>query len=473
MDFAMLPPEINSGRIYAGPGSGPLVAAAEAWDGLAAELHSAANAYQSVISGLTAGLWLGPSSASMATAAASYVAWLSVTAGQAEEAASQAKAGAAAYEEALASTVPPPLIAANRAQLTALVATNLLGQNTPAIAAIEAQYAEMWAQDAAAMYGYASSSASATALRPFTSPLASVNPDGAAIQATAVDHATGTAAGNAQRTVSSAQHAFSAVPSALSSFAAAPAAAADPPDPLSTLASLISIFINGPSGIAALGALTPVAPLGLAGFPYVVEGALSGLHEDQIISGWAGVEPWPGTGSVPPTEFPAIITHPGPLAGSSASSVSAGLGEANKIGALSVPPTWTVATPAVRPVALALPRTGVGAPAAGLAGNSVNPLSDMALAGMAGSAMGATLGAGSGREDGKATPVHRVAARAGRAATPGDNASTDSKGQASQSNPRPVVTGVAARIREIAKLRDEGRLTDEEFSEQKKRLLGR
>ncbi|EUA29925.1 PPE family protein [Mycobacterium xenopi 4042] len=58
MDFAMLPPEINSGRIYAGPGSGPLVAAAEAWDGLAAELHSAANAYQSVISGLTAGLWL-------------------------------------------------------------------------------------------------------------------------------------------------------------------------------------------------------------------------------------------------------------------------------------------------------------------------------------------------------------------------------------------------------------------------------
>ncbi|EUA29929.1 short C-terminal domain protein [Mycobacterium xenopi 4042] len=66
-----------------------------------------------------------------------------------------------------------------------------------------------------------------------------------------------------------------------------------------------------------------------------------------------------------------------------------------------------------------------------------------------------------------------MAARAGRAATPGDNASTDSKGQASQSNPRPVVTGVAARIREIAKLRDEGRLTDEEFSEQKKRLLGR
>jgi PPE-repeat protein len=32
-----------------------------------------------------------------------------------------------------------------------LVATNFLGQNTPAIAATEAQYAEMWAQDAAVM----------------------------------------------------------------------------------------------------------------------------------------------------------------------------------------------------------------------------------------------------------------------------------------------------------------------------------
>ena len=52
-------------------------------------------------------------------------------------------------------TVPPPVIAANRTQLMSLTATNFFGQNTPAIAATEAQYSEMWAQDAAAMYGYA------------------------------------------------------------------------------------------------------------------------------------------------------------------------------------------------------------------------------------------------------------------------------------------------------------------------------
>src|SRR5580693_8744293 len=162
MDFAVLPPEINSGRMYAGAGSGPLLAAAAAWNGLASELSSAATSYQSTVSELTGGAWLGPSSASMAAAAAPYVAWMNTTAAQAEQTASQLASAVAAYEAAFAATVPPPVIAANRALLASLVATNILGQNTPAIAATEAQYADMWAQDAAAMYGYAGASAAAT-----------------------------------------------------------------------------------------------------------------------------------------------------------------------------------------------------------------------------------------------------------------------------------------------------------------------
>ena len=51
------------------------------------------------------------------------------------------------------------MFAANRAQLMSLIAINILGQNTPAIAATEADYGEMWAQDATAMYGYAGASA--------------------------------------------------------------------------------------------------------------------------------------------------------------------------------------------------------------------------------------------------------------------------------------------------------------------------
>ena len=187
-DFAARPPEINSALMYSGPGAGPMMAAAAGWNNLAAELATAAASHESVISELS-GEWMGPASSAMAAAAAPYVEWMYNVAAAAEHAASQASASAAAYQTAFATTVPPPLITANRAQLAALVATNILGQNTPAIAATEAQYGEMWAQDAAAMYGYAGSSASAASLNPLTSPTATTNPAGAAAQTAAVSTA--------------------------------------------------------------------------------------------------------------------------------------------------------------------------------------------------------------------------------------------------------------------------------------------
>ena len=241
MDFGNYPPEINSARMYAGAGAGPLLVAAEAWDALAGELQSVANSYQSVVSGLTAGPWMGPASTSMSAAAASYAAWLQTTAAQAEETGAQAKSAAAAYQAAFTATVPPPMVAANRSLLSTLIATNLFGMNTQAIAANEAQYGEMWAQDTAAMYGYAASSASATQLTPFNPPQQNTNPGGSANQAAAVGQATGSAAGNVQ---SSIQQAFSAVPAALSSAAAAPAAAGDP---LGTISDLIAIFLDAPA----------------------------------------------------------------------------------------------------------------------------------------------------------------------------------------------------------------------------------
>ncbi len=61
MNFSVLPPEINSLRIFAGTGSGPMLAAAAAWDGLADELSTAAAAFSSVTSGLTGGSWQGRS----------------------------------------------------------------------------------------------------------------------------------------------------------------------------------------------------------------------------------------------------------------------------------------------------------------------------------------------------------------------------------------------------------------------------
>ncbi|WP_197516953.1 PPE family protein, partial [Mycobacterium sp. E2699] len=161
MSFLVLPPEINSSRMFSGAGSAPMLAAAAAWDGLADELSAAASAFSSVTSDLAGQAWQGPSAASMTNAAAGYVDWLGGAAAQAEQSAAQARAAAVAYEAALATIVDPGSITANRGQLVSLVMSNLFGQNAPAIAAAEAEYEQMWAQDVAAMSGY-HASASAT-----------------------------------------------------------------------------------------------------------------------------------------------------------------------------------------------------------------------------------------------------------------------------------------------------------------------
>lgn len=191
VDFALLPPEVNSGRIYAGPGAGPMLSAAASWHTLAAELESTAVDYSSVIAELTGQVWSGPTSMAMAAAATPYVQWLSATGAAAVQTAVQAYAAAAAYEAAFAMTVPPYVIAANRAQLMMLVATNFFGQNTPAIAATEAQYMEMWIQDATAMFGYAADSKSATMLTSFSEPPQTTNAAGQDAQARSVAQATG------------------------------------------------------------------------------------------------------------------------------------------------------------------------------------------------------------------------------------------------------------------------------------------
>jgi PPE-repeat protein len=147
-----------------------MLAAAAGWHALAAELESTAVGYSAVIAGLTGQVWLGPTSMAMAAAATPYVGWLSATGATAGQTAVKAYAAAAAYEAAFAMTVPPPVIAANRSLKLALIATNFFGQNTPAIAATEAHYMEMWAQDATAMYGYACASQSARTLSPFREP---------------------------------------------------------------------------------------------------------------------------------------------------------------------------------------------------------------------------------------------------------------------------------------------------------------
>ena len=377
MDFGALSPEINSGRMYAGPGSESMLAAAAAWDGLAAQLRSTAGSYSSTVSGLAAD-WQGPSSAAMTAAAGPYAGWLNVTAAQAEQTAVQARAAAAAYETAFAATVPPPVIAANRAALASLVATNTIGQNMPAIAATEAQYADMWAQDAAAMYGYAGQSAAAAQVTPFTSPPQTTDPSGSAAQTAATSAGTGV------------QSSMSAAPSALQALAV-------PTAPVqSSLPSYLSIFIR--DVLNPFGSLSPFekgaefyelpATAIVAGKECLVSSTLAfnllarGFSTGQVPAPIVPGELYPPI--VGPAAAAAAASAAGPAAGS---AMSAGLGEAGLVGSLSVPPTWAVATPAVRLAAAVLEGAGPGAPLAA-ASSQGGLLGQIAVASLAGGALG-------------------------------------------------------------------------------------
>jgi PPE-repeat protein len=154
MSFLTSPPEIISSLLHTGAGPAPMLAASAAWDGLATELSSAAQSFSSITSGLAGDAWQGAASAAMLSTAAQYTGTLSAAATQAQTAAAQAQVVAGEFESALAATVHPVVVAANRNQFVQLVFSNLFGQNAPAIAAAEAAYEEMWAQDVSAMVGY-------------------------------------------------------------------------------------------------------------------------------------------------------------------------------------------------------------------------------------------------------------------------------------------------------------------------------
>ncbi len=311
-----------------------MMAASSAFSALSSELASNAANYESIVSQLSSE-WTGPSSTAMAASAQTYIEWLTTTSAQLEEAAAAATSSAAAYEAAYAATIPPAVVYANRAQLAALVATNILGQNTPAIAANEAMYGEFWAQDAAAMYGYsAAASTASSALTPLTDPTENTNPAGQGQQAAAVSQAVGSNGTSAtlNNTLNSTQSAASA--------AANPAASAAQ----DTFGSVLSA-INGLFGVPILSntiynigvtlawntaMMTATLPL----LGHFVGGAPFGFTIGDATPLGAGL----GFGST-------LAGASAPVGGLGGGAALAGMGEASTVGGLSVPAGWSAAAP--------------------------------------------------------------------------------------------------------------------------------
>jgi PPE-repeat protein len=392
VDFGALMPEINSARMYAGPGSSSLQAAASAWNGIAAELSSAATACDKVITQLVSDEWMGPASASMASAAQQHVSWMSTAAAQAEQTATQARSAAAAFEQAFAATVPPPLIAANRAETAAAVQANVFGQYTPLIAQLEAQYGEMWAQDSSAMYAYAGQSAAATKVTPFASPTATTDPAGTAVQAAAVSAAQGNSAATSSQTIL--QELISLLPSNIQALLT-PSGLQSAIGTPSSLEGTLWSFLFGtsvlPTNLAAL--VTQYSPYAsffynTEGLPYFSVGMGNFGVQMAKTLGWMGG----GAGAAAGGAAGGLGGLGGMLGGGGAGagalaapSVAAGLGNAGAIGKLAVPPSWIGGAPLAAPHA-PLPISSVSAaPETGGAGNL---LGGMPLAGAGAGQMG-------------------------------------------------------------------------------------
>lgn len=362
MDFGALPPELNSARMYAGPGTGPMLAAAGAWRGLAGELNAVASSYQTVIAELAGQSWFGPASQSMAAAATPYANWLAATAAAAEHTASRMMQAVSDFEQAFAATVPPAAIAANRSLLASLVAANVVGQNTTAIAATEAEYSHMWLQDAMAMYGYAARSAAASAVQPFTAPPPLT--DGSAGQ--------GAGPGNQLTQL------MNAIPTALQGLSGSGGAQASPlgalasaqsTDPVSQAASYIetlarTILPANDSNITVLYGMGQYA---------------RNLNTDLDISQATGGRAGFGSGA----QVSGSAEAAAPTGGARPPMVAASTGNAGVVGKLAVPPSWTDSVPEATSTATAAP-TAAPAAAAAPAGRGAA----MAGAGLAGVAVG-------------------------------------------------------------------------------------
>lgn len=346
LDFAMLPPEINSARMYSGPGSASMSAAASAWNRIAGEMRATAAAYGSIITELIDESWLGPSSTSMSAAVTPYLEWLAAAAAQAEQASAQAGAAAAAYETAFAETVPPPVIAANRAQQAMLVATNILGQNAATIAANEARYAAMWAQDATVMNGYARNSAAATRLTALTAPPSSSKGG--------VSQATSSSTAPAATTLAS--------PSALFAWLGL---APNTGTSTTGLAGLLNL-LDGNTG-TLLGGVLNNGTISNFSNGMTTNGMMNPTSIIDSVTAYSFLYATQGGASVDISDLAAGLALTGPIGAApglpslTAATVSAQLGQASLVGAVSVPPAWGASGATVSPVAAATSRIGAGA----------------------------------------------------------------------------------------------------------------
>ena len=154
-----LTPEVNAIRLTTGPGAAAMTPVMAGYQ-TAGVTHMQQGAQMLATAATTAtGSWWGQGGTAMLAAAVPKSEWQIEAGAHAEKAGVLIGEAAAAHSTAVASTIPYPVVIANRIREATLQATNILGQNTPAIAEADVEYGEYWSQNASAMTGYASAAA--------------------------------------------------------------------------------------------------------------------------------------------------------------------------------------------------------------------------------------------------------------------------------------------------------------------------
>lgn len=347
--WSAFPPEVNAGQLMAGDGGASIAAAATAHEALASALIEE-GARMGATAGATAGTgWIGVGGTAMMATAVPYVAALETLVAWVQQSAASAAAIEQAYQTAKAAMVQVPVCTTNRTTQGALIASNIIGQNTPAIEFLEDVYRGFWINNASQMGGYeaiVSPILVALGTPPPAAPL-TANPAGPALQGAAIAQAAGTGAASAAMSQS-----LNGVTEASSGLAPAAQTAAAPAQSVASMApQMLGQLGQVPQMLGQVPQMLGQFPQMLAQFPQMAMGMLGPLTSGMNANGLAGAELTklagdPGTATLAATTDAAVRGGGGAVGGIGAgpavlSSYTRPTGSFNAAGPPKLPTGWT------------------------------------------------------------------------------------------------------------------------------------
>ncbi len=287
--WSAFPPEVNAGQLMLGDQGASIEAAAIAYDVLAAALMAEAAQMAATTGSAAADGFIGAGGTAMMATAVPYIAALQTLAAWVEQSAASAAAILQAYVTAKAAMIQVPVCETNRVSQAGFVATNIIGQNTPAIIALDMEYFDFfWPLNASNMGGYegiVTTVITTLGIPPPPAPM-TANPAGMAAQAGAIGEAAATGGVNAamSQSMNTISQSSGTVGGTAQTAAAAPQSMASmAPQMMSQLGQLPQMFGQIPQMLGQF-------PQMMGQFPQMAMGMLGPLSQGMGAGGTGGID---------------------------------------------------------------------------------------------------------------------------------------------------------------------------------------